>query len=173
MQTGLLCAAMAAALLGCKAPSAPETTAALSADRHHAEVRRHRGRLPAEQLARVKRATARYRDVSKAIADGYADIDVVIPNMGRHFLKAPILDAAFDVAQPELLVYSPDKKGKLQLVAVEYAIPLNLSAEAPAGFRGSADAWFANQQFQLWTLHAWVWKENPAGVFNPTNRRVP
>lgn len=173
MQAVLFSAAMAAALLGCQAPSAPVTTTALLADRHHAEVRRHRGPLPKDQLARVKRATARYRDVNKALADGYTDINVVLPNMGRHFLKTPILDAAFDVEQPELLVYSPDKKGRLQLVAVEYAVPLNLATEAPAGFRGAADSWFANQQFQLWTLHAWVWKENPQGVFHPTNRRVP
>jgi hypothetical protein len=25
----------------------------------------------------------------------------------------------------------------------------------------------------FWTLHAWVWKDNPDGLFNPTNSRVP
>jgi hypothetical protein len=24
----------------------------------------------------------------------------------------------------------------------------------------------------FWTLHAWVWKDNPDGVFNPTNSQV-
>jgi hypothetical protein len=24
----------------------------------------------------------------------------------------------------------------------------------------------------FWTLHAWVWKDNPDGVFNPTNNQV-
>ena len=62
--------------------------------------------------------------------------------------------------------------GPRRLVAVEYAIPLALSARAPAGFAGSADQWSANQAFQLWTLHAWVYEFNPDGVFAPHNPRV-
>jgi len=30
-----------------------------------------------------------------------------------------------------------------------------------------------NQQFQLWTLHAWLYEYNPAGVFASHNVRVP
>ncbi len=86
-------------------------------------------------------------------------------------MKSGLLDSAFEVEQPEVLVYLPGNDGHMEVV--EYAVPLNLSATAPEGFRGSADEWFANQQFQLWTLHAWVWKENPDGVFNATNRLVP
>ena len=59
--------------------------------------------------------------------------------------------------------------GKRRLVAVEYAVPLALSKRAPAGFMGRADQWDANQTFQLWTLHAWVYEFNPDGVFAPFN----
>ena len=29
-----------------------------------------------------------------------------------------------------------------------------------------------NDTFQLWGLHAWVWKENPGGVFASWNPKV-
>ena len=58
-------------------------------------------------------------------------------------------------------------------IAVEYAVPLDLSKRAPAGFVGNADRWDANQTFQIWTLHAWVYEFNPDGVFAPMNPRVP
>jgi hypothetical protein len=68
-----------------------------------------------------------------------------------------------------LLVYSPHENGRMELVAAEYAVPLELSAAAPEGFQGAADEWFADQRFGLWTLHAWTWNDNPDGVFSPTN----
>lgn len=40
-------------------------------------------------------------------------------------------------------------------------------------FQGSDDVWMPDPQFPLWTLHAWVWKKNPGGVFHMTNARVP
>jgi len=187
MQHRLLLTA-ALALAACQSPetvaTAPTTPAAPGAvavpnapdalyGHHHGLPHRSHEPLPVDQLLRVKRATARYQDVENAKADGYVDINVVIPNMGRHFLKSDLLDANFDVEKPELLVYSPADGPDMRLVAVEYAVPLNLSATAPEGFRGTADEWFANDQFQLWTLHAWVWKANPDGVFNATNSRVP
>lgn len=146
--------------------------AARVAPHHTAGSQRGNDPLPVEQLARAKRASARYRDVKNALADGYADINVVIPNMGRHFLKGSLLDATFDIEHPEILVYAPDRDSTLQLVAVEYAVPESLSVSAPEGFAGKSDEWFVNQAFGIWTLHAWVWKKNPAGIFYPTNPDV-
>jgi hypothetical protein len=170
--------AFAIALAGCRSsedPTAPATpvTAAVSALQHHGSEQQPLDRLSAKELEQVKRATARYHDLRHAIADGYVDIDVTIKNMGRHFLKDSLLDAKFEAERPELLVYSPDANGRMALVAVEYAVPLSLSATAPEGFQGTGDEWFADQQFQLWTLHAWVWKQNSDGVFNATNSHVP
>ena len=93
--------------------------------------------------------------------------------MGRHFLKEAQLDATFDAERPELLVYKDEPGGGKTLVAVEYAVPLSLSKKAPHGFPGGADNWFADQTFQLWTLHAWIWRANPDGVFRATNSQVP
>jgi len=121
----------------------------------------------------ARRAAARYQDVQEALKDGYVDINVVLPNMGRHLLKESLLDAKFDAERPEVLVYTEEPGGHLSLVAAEYAVPLQLTDTPPDGFPGGADQWFADQRFQLWTLHAWIFRENPDGMFNPTNRRVP
>ena len=57
-------------------------------------------------------------------------------------------------------------------MAVEYAVPLEESRIAPKGYVGHADGWDVNTDFGLWTLHAWIWDYNPAGVFAPLNPRV-
>ena len=125
------------------------------------------------QLDQVRDAASKYLDVAKAEAAGYVDIGLFIPNMGWHYMKESLVDGNFDWTRPELLVYADDPcGGKRKLVAVEYAVPLSLSKRAPAGFVGKADEWDANQQFQLWTLHAWVYEYNPDGVFAAFNPRV-
>ena len=124
------------------------------------------------ELAEARQATLKYQDLDAALADGYVDINVVMPNMGRHYMKASLVDGSFEVDKPEILVYEP-AGGSMQLVALEYVVPLDSAATAPGGFTGSADAWDRNTTFQLWTLHAWVHKDNPGGVFNPTNQLVP
>jgi hypothetical protein len=126
------------------------------------------------QLDSVRRATARFLDEQAAIDAGYVDISVFYPNMGHHYLKAELLDDQFELEEPELLVYADDPcSGVRRLVAVEYAVPLALVNDAPAGFLGLDDTWTVNQQFQLWTLHAWLFEYNPAGVFAAYNARVP
>lgn len=123
------------------------------------------------ELANVEAATASYATIDAALAAGYADIDVVMQNMGHHYLNADLLDATFQVDQPEILVYAPDAGGTMRLVAVEYAVPFALAEVAPEGFTGDADQWDRNETFELWTLHAWVHRDNPDGVFashNPT-----
>ena len=125
------------------------------------------------QLDAVRDATARYRDVEKAEAAGYHDIGLFVPNMGWHYMKDSLVDGKFEPTKPELLVYADDPcGGKRRLVAVEYAVPLAESKRAPLGFVGQADEWDANQTFQLWTLHAWLFEVNENGVFNPFNPRV-
>jgi hypothetical protein len=126
------------------------------------------------QLEAARQATARYVDVDEAVADGYVDVGVFFPNMGWHYLRGELLDAKFEATAPEFLVYADDPcGGKRKLVAVEYAVPLDLSRKAPQGFEGPADAWATNTDFGLWTLHAWVFELNPDGVFAAYNSRVP
>ena len=125
------------------------------------------------ELQQARAATARYRHIKNAIKDGYADISVVVPNMGYHYMKSSLTDATFDISHPEILVYNKTHDGGFELVAVEYAVPIELSPDtAPAGFTGDNDEWDRNTGFGLWLLHAWVWTHNPNGVFNPTNPLV-
>ena len=167
------------ALAACRAPSdvpgmpTASSTITTSGSAHDHTVPPSTAPLPLTELANARRATARYQDVQRALRDGYVDIGVVLPNMGRHLLNEALVDATFDAERPEILVYMEDLGGRMKLVAVEYAVPLSLTTTPPEGFPGSADVWFADDRFQLWTLHAWVFRENPDGMFNPTNRRVP
>jgi hypothetical protein len=125
------------------------------------------------ELQQARAATARYQTIENAFADGYADIDVVRQNMGYHFLKSTLVDNTFDPTKPEILVYNKNHDGKQQLVALEYAVPINLTPnKAPEGFTGTDDVWKYDTEFGLWLLHAWVWDYNSDGVFNPTNPLV-
>ena len=123
------------------------------------------------QLDRARAATERYQDVNRAIADGYVDAKIVAQSMGHHYLNAALLDDRFDAERPEILVYAPDN-GRMKLVAVEYAVPLDKASAAPEGFAGSGDTWDRTTKYGLWTLHAWLWLDNAAGVFTAQNARV-
>jgi hypothetical protein len=128
-----------------------------------------------KELQQARAATAKYQNIKNAFADGYADINLVMPNMGYHFMKSAFVDSVFNPRNPELLVYNKNENGSFELVSVEYAIPINPQSPhvAPEGFTGDADVWdFNTLNTGLWTLHAWVWKNNPEGVFNPTNPLV-
>jgi hypothetical protein len=124
------------------------------------------------ELQQARAATAKYQNLDNAIRDGYSDINVIVPEMGFHYMRGENVDATFDFRKPELLVYNREEDGSAELVAVEYAVPLSLSASAPAGFTGNMDVWDHNTTFGLWLLHAWVWRYNPNGVFNPLNPTV-
>lgn len=126
----------------------------------------------ASELKQAWQASIKYQDIQNAYADKYADINVVMQNMGYHYMKSDIVDSVFDPGKPELLVYNKRPDSSFQLVAVEYAVPLDKSVNAPEGFTGSDDVWDHNTDFGLWLLHAWVWSYNPAGIFHPTNPQV-
>ncbi|GAB2777121.1 hypothetical protein GCM10010465_24780 [Actinomadura fibrosa] len=129
------------------------------------------------ELASVRAATARYHDFDKAMEDGYVvPVPGFFPNMGYHFLNPDYLDYTFEAERPELLIYVPDKNGKMRLVGVEYAVPiddLENPQPAPEGFTGDSDVWTINRDAHLWTLHAWIWYHNPDGIFAARNPRVP
>jgi hypothetical protein len=127
------------------------------------------------ELQQVRAATARYRDAKNAFKDNYVDINLKLPNMGYHFLKAAQVTPVFDLRKPPILVYNKRDDGSFELLAVEYAIPIDQQHPdiAPEGFTGSDDVWdFNTLNTGWWTLHAWIWKNNPDGVFMPMNPDV-
>lgn len=159
-----------------------EETLSTSNDSRHNETEpfsfgKHRGLnfITILQLQQTRAATARYRNFNNAIKDSFEDINVVVANMGYHFMKKKIVDKVFDIRKPEILVYNKKEDGSFELGAVEFAIPIDPSnprEKAPEGFVGNADEWERNEVFGLWLLHAWVWNFNPDGIFHETNPRV-
>jgi hypothetical protein len=131
-----------------------------------------------QQLAALRRVTASFQEFSTASAAGWsAQITPCMTDpggaggMGFHYGNTALIDGTATVENPQLLLYEPEKNGRLRLVAVEYIIPYTFHA------RDAAPPVLFGQQFQqvdafqLWGLHAWVWKENPSGIFaswNPT-----
>jgi hypothetical protein len=127
------------------------------------------------ELQQVRAATAKYHDDSNAFRDGYVDINLKLPNMGYHFLQASLVSPVFDLSKPAILVYNKKENGRFELLAVEYAVPIDRQHPdiAPEGFTGNADEWdFNTLNTGWWTLHAWIWKANPDGVFKPMNPDV-
>ena len=75
----------------------------------------------------VRAATARFRNVDTAIAEGYVLNGGCVSGpelgaMGVHYAKFNLFDAVLDVTEPEVLVYEP-RQGGLHLVAAEYVTP--------------------------------------------------
>lgn len=127
------------------------------------------------ELEEVKAATAKYNTIDNAFKDEYLDINLKLPNMGYHFLKKELVTPEFNLRKPAILVYNKKDNGNYELVAVEYAVPIDSSRlhTPPQGFSGDADEWdFNTLNTGWWTLHAWVWKFNPDGVFKPMNMDV-
>ncbi len=149
-----------------------------------------------DDLARVRRATARFHRVEAAEAAGYelgwvngeprriVNTCVARPAaagggaMGFHYFHADLMrDPAVDPLRPEVLVYAPDEDGRLHLAAVEWVA---LSADSnPAGV-STAPSVLGMQMHIIapkpgpafYLTHAWIWQENPAGMFADWNPDV-
>jgi hypothetical protein len=96
------------------------------------------------------------------------------PNSARvRYGNPALIDGSAHAEEPELLLYEPERNGRLRLVAVEYIIPYTAhSRDAKPPVLFGNQEFKQNDTFQLWGLHAWVWKHNPSGVFADWNPRV-
>jgi hypothetical protein len=100
--------------------------------------------------------------------------------MGIHYVKGSLVEAGkIDAARPQALVYERTPEGRLQLAGVEYVVlqagwdtahgaPPSLYGErfmlTQAGNRYGLPAFYS--------LHAWIWKDNPTGMFSMWNPSV-
>jgi len=141
-------------------------------------------------LVRLKFATAKYLSVRVAEQAGYGrftDINGVacidMPGqgaMGVHYVNVDLVgDPAIQALRPEAMVYEPTRSGWLRLVAVEYVVvKADWDATHPAPprlFGRRFDFTDSPNRYGLppfYSLHVWVWKHNPAGVFTMWNPRV-
>ncbi len=159
--------------------SSTAATAARAVTAESREMDRGRHSTLGEELATIRRVTAPFHDFAVAQSAGWStEITACLVNpdgpgaMGFHYGKTALIDGTAHVDRPQLLLYEPEKNGRLRLVAVEYIIPYSFHSRdaAPPVLLGQQFLQF--DAFQVWGLHAWVWKDNPAGVFAPWNTRV-
>ncbi len=137
-------------------------------------------------IATVRAATARFHNFSVAEAAGYGplhsctDENSGLGAMGQHYVRGDLLgDLAFDLSQPEVVVYEPMPNGRQRLVAVEFvefAEPWDAVNEDPPVLFGrelqlvpSPNRYGVPAFYQI---HVWIWKSNPAGIFSDWNERV-
>jgi hypothetical protein len=144
----------------------------------------------AASLADVKKATKKFRKLSVARKAGYAILKdqqgiACIDNpgvgaMGIHYVKGELVgDGKIAAKRPEALVYEPRSHGRKRLVAVEYVVfqaAWDANHSSPPKLFGhefmlqTAPNRFGLDAFYM--LHAWIYKHNPAGKFEPWNPRV-
>ncbi len=148
--------------------------------------------LPPE-LESVRAALDKYKDPIVAVHDGYLStlgcieypkgmsdggMQYVPGGMGVHFLNLGFIGPTLDPAKPQVLIYQP-VGDKLRLVAAEWFVPLQAAgAERPKIFGKELEGPMEGHQpvmpagLHHYDLHVWLWKDNPAGVFSPTNPAV-
>ncbi len=146
-----------------------------------------------DDVATAKGALAKYSDPLVAITDGYfstlACIDFPVgakdgtveypPGaMGVHFLNAANIGPKLDPMKPQILLYE-QVGDKLVLTGAEWFMPVAASGGvAPSIFGqtllGPMDGHEPIMAASLthYDLHVWFWKDNPKGMFTPTNAAV-
>jgi hypothetical protein len=144
-----------------------------------------------DELAQVRLVTAGFHRVEAAATAGYelgyvngSGVRIITgcvahPTtgaMGYHYFNKELIDdLAVDPLKPEGLVYAPGPDGRLQLAAVEYVVP-GLGSNPP-GVSGPPTVFGMEMVILVpavgfYTLHAWVWRHNPAGMFAHWNPEV-
>lgn len=124
----------------------------------------------------VRAANSRFKEVSVAVAEGYAPIPCASGidggAMGVHYVNAEYLkDEVPDIKRPQAVMYEPLPNGKMALVAVEY-----IASKGPAALQGQLFN-FTNSPNRyglgpFYELHVWAWKANPRGAFADMNPDV-
>jgi len=139
-------------------------------------------------VAQVRAATAKFHDVEAAKAAGYsllrdaagiACIDnLPVGTMGIHYVKGSLVgDGVIDPLNPEALVYEPKPGGGLKLVALEY-VEIQAAwhgANVPRVLGHDLRPVGAGNRYGLppfFQRHAWIWSNNPLGMFEEWNNKV-
>jgi hypothetical protein len=133
-------------------------------------------------LAKIRSATAQYHRLEGATSAGYVQVPGLdhcfnnpgVGAMGFHYIQTTSLDLNLDPEKPEAMVYAPGPNGQLQLGAVEYIVPAE-----PWDKAGNIDppvllgrSLHLNKELGVYVLHAWIWKNNPAGMYEDWNPKV-
>jgi hypothetical protein len=136
---------------------------------------------PSDQT-RIRSATAPYKSLEVATAAGYALLPGLdhcfnqpgVGAMGYHYIQAASLDLDLDLEAPEAMVYAPGPNEQLKLAAVEYIVPAEPWDKVHPGKLPElmGHSLHLNEVLGVYVLHAWVWKDNPAGMYEDWNPEV-
>ena len=134
------------------------------------------GQSHAGLVKMVRSANARFHSTTQAIMAGFEPTDdcVAVPGiggMGYHWVNPGRVDPAFDPLQPEVVLYESGPGGSLKLVAVEYVV-IDIGQDAPMFGDQPFDVGGAPLPVPHWTLHVWLYKDNPSGMFAKFNPNV-
>jgi hypothetical protein len=99
--------------------------------------------------------------------------------MGQHWIHAARADGPLDLTHPPILQYAVIA-GRLRLVGVAYLQPLDSVFRLdriPGAERGwhvhGALSTTAHSHAPHAMVHAWIWSENPDGLFGVFHRGLP
>ena len=161
-------------------------------------------------LATIRAASERYRDVSAALADGFVaaqacetathmGLPASTGGMGVHYFRPELLGVDsppgarvsghglhLDFLHPSILIYEPQADGSMELVAIENlvfeAAWRAAGRDAPPSLHGRqwdhmADdpATAADEAHGFaphYDQHLWLYRDNPAGTYEPFNPNV-
>lgn len=144
----------------------------------------HGGDVDLDLLVPAFLGAVAFQDIAVAEAAGWVStIDTLgcfekadEGGMGVHWLNETLFDAELDPAQPEALVYELDAEGEVVgLVGHEYLVPIEAWTEDDPPSLFGLDL-HEHPVLPFWILHAYLWKDNPSGMFNdwnPTVRMCP
>lgn len=130
-------------------------------------------RIDAEDLVdTLEDSTKDLRKADDAVKAGYLPEGpcVEVPGlgaMGVHYVKGALVDGIVDPRAPEVLVFMPDDRGRLDLVAVEFLTVGLAQAPSVAGIPFEEGPFPGNH-----SLHAWIYEENPNGTFAAFNPAI-
>jgi hypothetical protein len=134
------------------------------------------------ELEGVRSALIKYQDPIKAVHDGYFStvgcVRYPTGGMGVHFLNPQLIGPVPDLMRPQILLYEP-VGDKFRLVGAEWFIPLATGVkERPKLFGHPFDGPMKGHEplmpatLHHYDLHVWLFKSNPAGLFNMVNPNV-
>lgn len=127
----------------------------------------------------VREATARFKDVAVAEAEGYSLMFGCVSGpdwgaMGLHYVNmAFVMDNVLDPARPEIVIYEPLPNGKRKLIGADFLVfadGWHAANEATPQLGGQLLHRFDSPNRyglpDFYTLHVWAWKDNPSGTFS-------
>jgi hypothetical protein len=149
-----------------------------------------RGDVLSNNLQAARGALEKYQNPFTAVREGYFSTVACVQfsesgtlngmpypagAMGVHFINMSLVGQKLDATHPQVLLYQPAADGTLKLAGAEWFVPYAKGMKPPQlfghTFYGPMMGHYPlmPSNFVHYDLHVWLWLNNPAGMFTPTN----